>query len=223
MTPDRKHEMPDNFRITGEPVAPLVPEHGPVRVFVVGEAPGPRGADKSRIPFFGDAAGEHLYRLLVAMGAATLPRECATLPWNGAVFAANGLRPTVSGLAIGNAYDRCPTDDGKRFRTPTRDELEGPDNVDRLQRELRMLGERGLVGIVTLGRVATRTLDRASEGEEFRHLARRSVPHPSAQGLLSMAPDRGRGARMVELKQQWMDRCRDAIVDAGWRAASDAL
>lgn len=204
-------------RIVGDAVTPLVPASGEVRVFVVGEAPGPRGADKSRIPFFGDAAGEHLYRLLVELDAAELPAACVTLPWDGSVFAQHALRPVVFGVAIGNAFDRCPTDDGMRFRAPTRVELEGPDNIERIRNELRMLSSRGLVGVVTLGRVATRTLDRVTETSEFAHLARRSVPHPSAQGLLSMAPDRGRGARMDELKRQWMERCSDAIVDAGWR------
>ena len=203
--------------IVGAPVTPLVPASGPVHVFVVGEAPGPRGADKSRIPFFGDAAGEHLYRLLAELGAVKMPPEVASLPWDGAIFAANGLAPVVFGLAIGNAYDRCPTDDGTRFRAPTRVELEGDENIDRLRSELRSLQGRGLVGIVSLGRVAARTIDRVTDIDEFRTLARRSVPHPSAQGLLSMAPDRGKGARMDELKRQWMERCESAIVDAGWR------
>ena len=206
-------------RITGNRVAPLLPDDGEVRVFIIGEAPGPRGADKSGYPFFGDAAGEHLYRLLAEMGAAKMPEQCASLPWDGSAFAAKGLRPMLNGVAMGNAFDRCPTDDGVRFRAPTRVELEGDENIARLRGELRMLQSRGLVGIVTLGRVATRTVDKVMDSDEFRSLVHRSVPHPSAQGLLSMAPDRGRGARMEELKRQWMERCRDAIVDAGWREA----
>jgi hypothetical protein len=118
---------------------------------------------------------------------------------------------------MGNAFDQCPTDDGVRFRAPTRAELEGEENVERIRREVRTLMTKGLSGIVTLGRVATKTVDLVTSSIEFKPLARRSVPHPSAQGLLSMAPDRGRGARMAELKQQWMERCREAIVDAGWR------
>jgi hypothetical protein len=205
-------------RINGTKVAPLVPADGDVFVFVVGEAPGPRGADKSGFPFFGDAAGEHLYRLLADMGAASMPAACAALPWDGSAFKAQSLQPILHDLALGNAFDRCPTDDGIRFRAPTRVELEGDENVERIRGELRVLMQRGLRGIVTLGRVASRTLDRVLANDEFSSLAHRSVPHPSAQGLLSMAPDRGRGARMEELKRQWMERCRDAIVDAGWRA-----
>jgi hypothetical protein len=211
-----------NQRIVGTRVTPLLPLAGDVRVFIIVEAPGPRGADKSGIPFFGDAAGEHLYRLLVSMGAAILPDECDALPWDGSAFAARSLRPQLFGVAMGNAFDQCPTDDGVRFRAPTRAELEGEENVERIRRELRTLMTRGLAGIVTLGRVATKTVDLVTSSIEFKPLARRSVPHPSAQGLLSMAPDRGRGARMAELKQQWMERCRDAIVDAGWRRVGTA-
>jgi hypothetical protein len=205
-------------RITGRRVVPLAPTSGDVLVFVVGEAPGPRGADKSGYPFFGDAAGEHLYRLLADMGAATMPAAVATLPWDGSVFNMHALVPQLHGLALGNAFDRCPTDDGVRFRAPTRVELEGDENVERIRGELRALMRRGLRGVVTLGRVASRTLDRVMASDEFASLVHRSVPHPSAQGLLSMAPDRGRGARMDELKGQWMQRCRDAIIDAGWRS-----
>ena len=218
MSDDRLHAASTPNRILGTIVEPLLPCAGPVHVFVVGEAPGPRGADKSGIPFFGDGAGEHLYQLLVDMGAAQLPAECAKLPWDGAVFARHGLRPRLEGIAIGNAYPRCPTDDGVRFRAPTRLELEGDHNVERLRNELRAMRERGLVGVLTLGRVAARTLDKVVAPEEFTSLMRRAVPHPSAQGLLSMAPDRGRGARMDELKRQWRQRCRDAIVDVGWRS-----
>ena len=219
-TPSSQASPPEMAqRITGQRVAPLVPADGDVLVFVVGEAPGPRGADKSGFPFFGDAAGEHLYRLLDDMEAATMPAECASLPWDGSVFNAHSLRPVLHRLSLGNAFDRCPTDDGMRFRAPTRVELEGEANVERIRDELRALMQRGLTGVVTLGRVASRTLDRVLATGEFSALVHRSVPHPSAQGLLSMAPDRGRGARMEELKRQWMERCRDAIVDAGWRPA----
>ena len=203
-------------RIDGTRVVPLVPEQGPVHVFIVGEAPGPRGADKSGIPFFGDAAGEHLYALLTHMGAATMPTECAALPWDGAVFAAHGLAPQLHGVALGNAYNQCPTSDGVRFRAPTRAELESDENMARIRTELHTLMSRGLSGVLTLGRVATRTMDLACSTPEFASLVRRAVPHPSAQGLLSMAPDRGRGARMEELKREWQERCRAALLDAGW-------
>ena len=60
-------------RILGTPVSMLAPADGPVQVLIMGEAPGPRGADKSGVPFLGDAAGRMLYDVLARMGAVTLP------------------------------------------------------------------------------------------------------------------------------------------------------
>lgn len=205
-------------RILGTPVPLLLPNEGPVHVLVVGEAPGPRGADKSGVPFFGDAAGRHLYTALVRLGAVVLPPAVDTLPWDGAEFTAAGITPQAHGVALGNAYDRCPTDDGQSFRAPIRSELEGARNFTRLNRDLDALQARGLKGIVTLGRVATRTYDVLLKQKPRPALARRALPHPSAQGLLSMAPDRGKGAKMADLQEAWMVRCEYAIMQAGYPA-----
>lgn len=205
-------------RIVGHAVKPLLPADGPVYVLLVGEAPGPRGADKSGIPFFGDAAGRHLYDALVRMGAVSLPDRVEDLEWDGALFAANDIRPIASGVALGNAFDRCPTDDGMSFRAPTRGELEGASNIARITSELLMLTDRGLRGVVTMGRVATKTLDVVLHATPMPSLVRHALPHPSAQGLLSMAPDRGRGARMSDLQLAWQIKLRDAVIDAGYPA-----
>ena len=203
-------------RIVGSAVKPLLPVEGPVYVLLVGEAPGPRGADKSGIPFFGDAAGRHLYDALVRMGAVSLPDQVGAMDWDGSLFAANGIRPVANGVALGNAFDRCPTDDGKSFRAPTRSELEGADNIARIMSELVMLTGRGLRGIVTMGRVATKTLDVVLRETPMNALVRHALPHPSAQGLLSMAPNRGRGAKMSDLQLAWQVKLRNAVVDAGY-------
>lgn len=203
-------------RIIGHPVAPLLPVHGPVHVFLVGEAPGPRGADKSGYPFFGDAAGTPLYQVLQVLGAVVLPGAVATMPWDGTAFRAASMIPLAHGIALGNAFDQCPTLDGSRFRAPSRVELYGDDNQQRLKRELAHLSSRGLRGIVTMGRVAHDTIDAVCADTPYDQLMRAHVPHPSAQGLLSMAPNRGRGARMADLQQEWMQRCREAIVSAGF-------
>lgn len=219
MTPSRMNIG----RILGTPVPLLLPNEGPVHVLVVGEAPGPRGADKSGVPFFGDAAGRHLYTALTRLGAVVLPPEVESLPWDGAEFTAAGLAPQAHGVALGNAYDRCPTDDGQSFRAPIRSELEGARNFTRLNRDLDLLQARGLKGIVTLGRVATRTYDVLFKQRPRPTIARRALPHPSAQGLLSMAPDRGKGAKMADLQEAWMVRCQYAIIQAGFPAPpSDA-
>ena len=207
---------PDAARILGNAVRPLVPLHGSVHVLLVGEAPGPRGADKSGVPFFGDAAGRPLYDVLRRLRAVVLPVDADAVDWDGAALRAAGFMPTAHGLALGNAYDRCPTDNGVNFRTPTRRELEGAENIARLTRELAVLASRGLRGIVTMGRVATRTMDVVLASAPMQGIIRRSVAHPSAQGLLSMAPERGRGAKMVELQAEWRARLELAIVAAGF-------
>jgi uracil-DNA glycosylase len=207
-------------RILGTPVPMLVPLDGPVHVLLVGEAPGPRGADKSGVPFLGDAAGKVLYDVLVRMGAMTLPPEIAPLAWDGSLFIAHGIMPVAKGVALGNAFDCCPTDDGATFRAPLRTELEGAANFARLTRDITHLRARGLKGIVTLGRVATRTIDVLFRKTPMPEIARRALPHPSAQGLLSMAPERGRGAKMADLQEAWMVRCQYAVIQAGYPASS---
>lgn len=206
-------------RILGTSVPMLTPVDGPVHVLLVGEAPGPRGADKSGVPFLGDAAGKGLYDVLVRLGAMTLPPEIERMEWDGALFVANGIVPIAKGVALGNAFDRCPTDNGSTFRAPTRSELEGSANLDRLARDIDLLRARGLKGIVTLGRVATRTIDTLFKRTPMPELARRALPHPSAQGLLSMAPDRGKGAKMADLQEAWMVRCQYAVLQAGYPAS----
>jgi hypothetical protein len=176
-----------------------------VRVLCIGEAPGPRGADKSGVPFFGDRAGAPLYRALVAAGGCTLPEAVASLPWDGAAFAAQSLRPVMHGVALGNAFDRCPTNDGQRFRAPSRAELESAPNVARLAHDLDAARARGLRRIVALGRVASLTMATvlAQHPERWPQVILATVPHPSAQGLLSAAPDRGRGLRLADLAATW--------------------
>ena len=207
-------------RILGTPVPMLLPSSGPVHVLLVGEAPGPRGADKSGVPFLGDAAGKVLYDVLVRLGAMTLPPEIERMAWDGSLFAASGIVPIAQGVALGNAFDCCPTDNGETFRAPTRSELEGTANIARLSRDIASLRARGLKGIVTLGRVSTRTIDTLFKRTPMPELARRAVPHPSAQGLLSMAPDRGKGAKMADLQEAWMVRCQYAVLQAGYPVAA---
>lgn len=206
----------DRSRIVGAPIAPLLPGSGKVRVLIVGEAPGPRGADKSGIPFFGDAAGKHLYLALRKLGAVVLPDSVDETTWDGALLRAAGIRPIANQISLTNAFDRCPTNDGRKFRAPTRAELELEPNTTRLRGEIDALRTRGLTGIVTLGKVATRTMLRVV-GELYADaIAVHSLPHPSAQGLLAMAPNHGRGARMADLQSAWMEQCMSAIRAAGF-------
>jgi hypothetical protein len=205
-------------RILGTPVPLLMPIDGPTYVLVLGEAPGPRGADKSGFPFFGDAAGRHLYTVFERIGAAKLPAGVEQIEWDGAKLTAEGFFPEVHGVALSNAFDRCPTDDGASFRAPVRSELESAANFSRLLRDITQLKANGLKGVVTLGRVATRTMDVFFKKYPMPEIVRRSLPHPSAQGLLSMAPNRGKGAKMSDLQEAWMVRCQFTLFQAGFPA-----
>ena len=188
--------------IRGQAVPAFFPEAAPVHSLIFGEAPGPRGADRSGIPFWGDAAGLPLYRALVRAGRATVP-EAAWRPWDGDRFVAAGLRPVLHGVALSNAFPCCPTNDGRKFRAPTRAELLSPDNLRRLGEELFHARTRGAHQVVTLGRCARDTLAPLAEKAALRLFA---LPHPSAQGLLSDAPDRGKGARLADLQAAWEER-----------------
>jgi uracil-DNA glycosylase len=190
-------------RIHGRPVAPLTPTDpsAPIRAILVGEAPGPRGADQSGIPFFGDRAGKPLYAALAAAGALTWIGDPTAVKWDGAALIAAGVRPVVQGVMLTNAFDRCPTDDGHKFRAPTRPERESADNLARLQRDIAHAVARGADRICCLGKVAAAVVHLANSG-----LVVHELPHPSAQGLLTSAPNRGKGARMADLEAAWAQR-----------------
>jgi len=188
-------------RILQTTVAPLFPPEGPVRVFLVGEAPGPRGADKSGIPFWGDRAGVAVYRALEAEGLAEVPAE-AYGDWDGARLKARGLRPLLRGVALGNAFPRCPTRDGQSFRAPTDAELKGAENLARIAREVSCASARceGPLRVIALGRRSQWLFQRLPDASAFECHA---LPHPSAQGLLQAAPDQGRGLRLADLQARW--------------------
>ena len=72
-------------RIHGRPVSPCFPEGGMLRSILYGEAPGPRGADQSGVPFWGDGAGIPLYRALAVAGCADFA-DSVWERWDGAAL-----------------------------------------------------------------------------------------------------------------------------------------
>lgn len=194
--------LPTAARIHGTAVPAFFPVGGGLHSVVYGEAPGPRGADKSGLPFWGDGAGVPLYRALCRAGCAEVP-DGAWARWDGARFAAEGLRPALTGVALSNAFPACPTDDGLKFRAPSRAELRSEGNMARLRSELREAANRGASQVVTLGKCAAGALV-APAGEAGLRLV--TLVHPSAQGLLSEAPNRGRGQRLADLQEAWVER-----------------
>ena len=169
-----------------------------------GEAPGPRGADQSGVPFWGDRAGILVYRALEAAGLARVPPE-AYDRWDGAALRAQGLLPELRGAALSNAFPLCPSRDLQTFRAPTDAELRRPDNLARLLGELRAAAERcpGTLRVVTLGRRAQWIFPNLEGAPPF-HL--HCLPHPSAQGLLQAAPGKGKGLKMADLQRDWEAR-----------------
>ena len=174
-----------------------------------GEAPCPRGADQSGVPFWGDRAGVLVYRALEKAGMAHVPME-AYARWDGAWFRESGLFPVLSAAALGNAFPYCPSRDLRTFRAPTDAELRAPDNLARLRRELGAAAERcpGTLRVVTLGKRA-QWIFQSLEGTPAFQL--HGLPHPSAQGLLQAAPGKGKGLKMEDLQREWEARLAELL------------
>lgn len=190
-------------RITGRAVAPLLPADQSARVHtvLVGEAPGPRGADQSGIPFLGDRAGVPLYAALEAAGCIRWHGDPRAHAWDGAVLRDAGVRPEAVDVWLTNAYDRCPTDDGEHFRAPSARERHAPANLARLRADLDAAHARGAVQVCCLGRVAGAVVARLEPP-----MAVHVLPHPSAQGLLMAAPNKGKGMALATLEAGWAAR-----------------
>ena len=178
-------------------------------MLLVGEAPGPRGADQSGIPFWGDRAGKIVYQALSEAGLAEVPEQ-AWDPWDGKILKTRGLRPILQGVALGNAYPICPSKDGQTFRAPTDAELRSPENLARIRREVGDAMARcpGKLKIIAMGRRAQWLFGRLSNVQGFElHV----LPHPSAQGLLQAAPGKGKGLHLADLELAWRARLAELL------------
>lgn len=190
-------------RITGRAVAPLHPPDPAARVHtvLVGEAPGPRGADQSGIPFLGDRAGVPLYAALEQAACIRWHGDPRAVAWDGAALRDASVRPESLDVWLTNAFDRCPTDDGDHFRAPTAKERNAPANLARLRAELDAARARGARQVCCLGRVAGDVVQRLAPPMTVHVL-----PHPSAQGLLMAAPNKGKGMALATLEAEWTAR-----------------
>lgn len=187
-------------------------------MLLFGEAPGPRGADQSGIPFWGDGAGIAVYRALAATGLAEVP-EAAWADWDGARLKARNLAPTLRGAALSNAWPACPTNDGERFRAPTDRELRSPANLSRLGAELARAAATlppdqclRVLAFGTRPRWILERLPTLTDGLPPFDL--HPLPHPSAQGLLQAAPNKGKGLRLDDLRAAWEAELRKRLTEA---------
>jgi len=193
-------------------VPAIFPDSGSISTLLIGEAPGPNGADKSGVPFWGDEAGKILYRTLQSMGLAIFP---ATVweRWDGETFKSLGVKPRLSGVAITNAYGRCPTNNETSFRPPSDAELSSIDNQARLNSDVTKavaLRSRTNLRVVTLGERARTALELFPpfQSVEVHHLS-----HPSDQGLLHGQPNHGKGMKIEALKESWVEQLKSLLVD----------
>jgi uracil-DNA glycosylase len=202
-----------NGRILGTRVPAFFPAKGPVSVLIYGEAPGPNGADKSRIPFFGDRAGRPIYEVLEEAGRCRFTKPIDGVPWDGAALIAAGIRPVLTDAALSNAFPVCPTDDGHKFRAPKKSEMSSAENVRRVRAELAKARKRGLRRVVVLGRVADWLLGTHLGLKDDPDIAYHQITHPSPLGLMGMAKRAGKGVRVSAMKEQWKRDFRRMITE----------
>jgi uracil-DNA glycosylase len=178
-------------------------------VLLVGEAPGPRGADQSGIPFWGDRAGKIVYKSLSKAGLAEVPDE-AWGAWDGKILKDRCLNPILKGAALGNAYPICPTKDGQTFRAPTDAELRAPENLARIRGDVDRAASLcpTRLRIIAMGKRALWLFGRLEGAPDFElHV----LPHPSAQGLLQGAPNKGKGLHLADLEVAWRARLAELL------------
>ena len=198
-----KRSASPNGRILGTRVPARFPAKGPVSVLIFGEAPGPNGADKSRIPFFGDRAGRPIYEVLEEEGRCSFTKPLDDVRWDGAALIEAGIRPILTNAALSNAYPVCPTDDGHKFRAPTKAEMSSPENVRRVRAEIAKAKKRGLRAVVALGRVADWLLGTHLDLRNDPDISYHQITHPSPLGLMGMAKRAGKGVRVSAMKEKW--------------------
>ena len=203
-----KRSVSPKGRILGTRVPAFFPAKGPVWALIYGEAPGPNGADKSGIPFFGDRAGRPLYEALEAEGRCRFTRPLDGIRWDGAALREAGIRPIVSDAALSNAYQVCPSDDGEHFRAPSKAEMSSAANVKRVRAELAKARKRGLHTVIVLGRTADWLLGTHLGLRDDPSIAYHQITHPSPLGLMGMAKRAGKGVGVSAMKEQWQKEFR---------------
>lgn len=217
------------------------PESGHIVALIVGEAPGPRGADKSSHPWWGDEAGKLLFKALHRGGffrsitltpptglfqgeAERIPigssfEACPHLsPWSGSRFAKEGILPVIEGVALSNAWPICPTGDGKSFHRPKEAQMAAPDNKLRMFQEISTCLARspgGGLRVIALGTAAAWFLGECLNVEQDQSLRLTRLPHPAPQGILSwirkIRETEGRDLTVPAARERWIEALLQAL------------
>lgn len=217
------------------------PESGNIVALIVGEAPGPRGADKSSHPWWGDEAGKLLFKALHRGGffrsvritppaglfqgeAAHVPigasfEDCPHLsPWSGRRFAEEGILPVLEGVALSNAWPICPTGDGKTFHRPKEAQMASPENKRRMLGELATCLSRtpgSPLRVVALGTAAAWFLGDCLEIEQDPNVRLTCLPHPAPQGVLAwirkIQKENGSPLTVPEARERWIESLLQAL------------
>lgn len=124
----------------------------PPSLLLIGEAPGPKGADCTGYPFWGDDAGLPLYSLVGRLGLFDEPFT----PWQRGENL-SGTKPPAGKYAITNACTQMPVSRDGRFRAPPRARLD--DEARRVLQEINFLQP---AFVLACGRSAAYTLARAA-------------------------------------------------------------
>lgn len=156
-------------------------------VLLVGEAPGPRGADLTGYPFWGDDAGIKLYGLIGELGLLDEPFS----PWSPGTSLV-GEFPPAGRYAITNACTQMPVGDDGKFCAPTASRLDG--EAQRLLEEITTLKPRA---ILACGKSSAYTLAKAAilEGS--------TPPAQLARSLSGIKLEQAIAALLNEAKAQW--------------------
>ena len=226
-------------RILETVVPARFPESGPVIALIVGEAPGPRGADKSQHPWWGDEAGKLLLKGLYKAGlfrSVSVRGEIGGLfdlgqpeivrvepdfdsfpllrPWSGERFAREGILPVLEGVALTNAWAKCPTKTGESFHRPTEKQMAGAENVERMAAEAeqaRLRAPDGVLCVVALGTAAGWLLGDHMNVAKQAGVVLVRLPHPAPQGILSWRRKLGNTQTVPEVRDLWVEELRSHL------------
>lgn len=219
-----------NPRILETLVPARFPENGPVFALIFGEAPGPRGADKSCHPWWGDEAGKLVFKGLHRAGHFTSVTvssgdgglfECARemmpiesfesstvlFPWSGKRFAKEGILPVLDGVALSNAWAVCPTGDGTKFHRPTNRQMASAANVARVHQELQEALSRapeGTLKVIALGTASAWLLGEHLRVQDEAGVSLACLPHPSPQGILAWRKKIGNNHSVPQVREMWI-------------------